>query len=811
MPGRIAAAAWLAALVGAANVHEVRDLAELELAKVSFVKLDPSDGCCQTELDDLWAMFAAHVTQKVWRVNCERRPGACESVLADSGRKHETPNQPLFGAWVDGQYEIYSGSKELPALVAWLQKRAGNPPPPAFPPTHKRVPGSFQSTNAARVSPPGSFEEFSKKSEEERHAQMGDALDSGKVDLRQQQGSVMAALVGRYYVHTYRYAKARHFYNMAAIQPDGAMDAIDAPGVDDCGAIQLATFADPYPASLDARDAQFAELARRADALVARARPLAVPFATGAAPFRDAYSLCVQTAFYHSFYYTPDMAERMARHFAVATRAFPELLYTAPHLVSSCAGGKARCKASAAAKRRQLAAKRGGERPRLRLGIGSAFFTPASSVLSDFRGVLERLPRDRFEVFWLNFDENGDDMEAKVVEELANARGRDEVVHHIKGSHNSGAADNDPYTYPTWLHAAHKLVGGLHLDVLLYLDLTMSPLITRVACARLARVQLTSHGHPTTSGIPSTIMDYYASWAAAEDFENGADPRAHYTEELALLPAHLLHQYYEPRVTDDGRSALDGQRFRHITRADFAGVGLPDDVRALRWYVCMQKPFKLAPEFDGLLAGVQRDDPSALLVMHKAPRAEAQEALQARLKRAGVELARVRFLDALQHYQLLGLYANADVVLDSYPASGCTTTREALELGALIVTLPARYLGSRWTLAYYELMGVRDLVARDAAHYVELAVRCGTDAAFAERTKARILETVGRLFRRDEAVDAWADLLERLADGDGAAGGGPGAADDEPVFGSAAFELDDEPTAGGAHVRTYTMLPRTEL
>ena len=42
MPGRIAAAAWLAALVGAANVHEVRDLAELELAKVSFVKLDPS-------------------------------------------------------------------------------------------------------------------------------------------------------------------------------------------------------------------------------------------------------------------------------------------------------------------------------------------------------------------------------------------------------------------------------------------------------------------------------------------------------------------------------------------------------------------------------------------------------------------------------------------------------------------------------------------------------------------------------------------------------------------------------------------------
>ena len=183
-----------------------------------------------------------------------------------------------------------------------------------------------------------------------------------------------------------------------------------------------------------------------------------------------------------------------------------------------------------------------------------------------------------------------------------------------------------------------------------------------------------------------------------------------------------------------------------------------------------------------------------------------------RRPRAGVDLARVRFIDMLQHHMLLGLYANADVVLDSYPASGCTTTREALELGARIVTLPARYLGSRWTFAYYEKMGVRDLIARDTAHFVEIAVRCATDAAFAERTKARILETVGRLFRRDEAVDAWADLLERLADGDNGGGGGsPGDADDEPVFGSAAFDLDDVAAAGGAHVRGYTMLPRTEL
>ena len=45
------------------------------------------------------------------------------------------------------------------------------------------------------------------------------------------------------------------------------------------------------------------------------------------------------------------------------------------------------------------------------------------------------------------------------------------------------------------------------------------------------------------------------------------------------------------------------------------------------------------------------------------------------------------------------LHVVSDVVLDSYPAGGCTTTREALELGKAVVTLPAKYLGARWSLA----------------------------------------------------------------------------------------------------------------
>eukprot|EP00966_Prymnesium_polylepis_P016166 373325-Prymnesium_polylepis.2 len=95
----------------------------------------------------------------------------------------------------------------------------------------------------------------------------------------------------------------------------------------------------------------------------------------------------------------------------------------------------------------------------------------------------------------------------------------------------------------------------------------MGSLIHRTAMARLARVQATSHGHPVTSGFDSKVMHHYISWAAAEL----PSAPSHYTEQLQLLPAHSIHQYYERR-TQDGTSILDGMNFQALTRADLADL-----------------------------------------------------------------------------------------------------------------------------------------------------------------------------------------------------------------------------------------------
>ena len=82
-----------------------------------------------------------------------------------------------------------------------------------------------------------------------------------------------------------------------------------------------------------------------------------------------------------------------------------------------------------------------------------------------------------------------------------------------------------------------------------------------------------------------------------------------------------------------------------------------------------------------------------------------------------------------------------------------------------VVTLPAKYLGSRWSAAFYSIMGIDELTATSEDDYVRIALRLGIDQNWRQRVRGRILATVGRLFERDEAVDAWAALLTRLARG----------------------------------------------
>lgn len=88
-----------------------------------------------------------------------------------------------------------------------------------------------------------------------------------------------------------------------------------------------------------------------------------------------------------------------------------------------------------------------------------------------------------------------------------------------------------------------------------------------------------------------------------------------------------------------------------------------------------------------------------------------------------------------------------------------TTTRDAFDAGALVVTLPAKYLGSRWSTAYYNIIGVTDLVAQNKSHYVDLAVHFARNIKARRKLQDRVQKNLHKMYHQDKAVESWTNAL----------------------------------------------------
>ena len=109
-----------------------------------------------------------------------------------------------------------------------------------------------------------------------------------------------------------------------------------------------------------------------------------------------------------------------------------------------------------------------------------------------------------------------------------------------------------------------------------------------------------------------------------------------------------------------------------------------------KWYFCAQASFKIHLLFDKMLYNILKEDKLALVILisNKKELHDMDNNLLDRFSKSNIDLNRVVFINKLEHHQLMTMYQHSDVVLDSYFFGGDTTTREAFEIGAPIITLP---------------------------------------------------------------------------------------------------------------------------
>lgn len=244
--------------------------------------------------------------------------------------------------------------------------------------------------------------------------------------------------------------------------------------------------------------------------------------------------------------------------------------------------------------------------------------------------------------------------------------------------------------------ATADLIRADRIDVLIVVAGWFNENRPLVASYRAAPVQV-SMIDATTSGIDG--MD----WFIGDDVLTPAQGSEMFVERLARLP--VLYNYPATGVgTIAPRPATTPGR---VTFGSF------------------NSPTKLTPSTLALWARVLRRLPDARLLLKymdafAAP--DIQERVVRRFADHGISADRLLFPrgDAYED-QPLGRYNQVDIVLDTHPFTGGTTTFEALWMGVPVVTLQGSGFRGRVSAAHLLPLGLGELVAETEDAFVDIA------------------------------------------------------------------------------------------
>jgi predicted O-linked N-acetylglucosamine transferase (SPINDLY family) len=248
------------------------------------------------------------------------------------------------------------------------------------------------------------------------------------------------------------------------------------------------------------------------------------------------------------------------------------------------------------------------------------------------------------------------------------------------------------------------------VDILVDLDSLTLDITCHTVALKPAPVQVSWLGWDA-SGIPA--IDYFI----ADPYVLPDWAQEHYSEKIWRLPqTYIAVDGFETDVPSLRRDQLD----------------IPADAIV---YLSAQKGYKRHADTVRLQMKIIKEVPNSyFLIKGQADQESIKPFFAAIAEAEGVSLERLRFLPetALEGTHRANL-AIADVILDTFPYNGATTTLETLWMGVPLVTRVGEQFAARNSYTMLKNVGVEEGIAWTDEEYIEWGVRLGKDEALRQQ------------------------------------------------------------------------------
>ncbi|ABM77036.1 tetratricopeptide repeat protein [Prochlorococcus marinus] len=291
--------------------------------------------------------------------------------------------------------------------------------------------------------------------------------------------------------------------------------------------------------------------------------------------------------------------------------------------------------------------------------------------------------------------------------------------------------------------AACEIIRNEHLNVLLYPDIGMSPYTYILAMFRLAQVQVTGWGHPSTTGLKT--MDYFLSCEPIEP----DNAQSKYTEQLIKLKK--LPCIYTPPET----TAISSSRDKFMLPSDKILIGIP------------QSLFKFHPDYDVVLEEILYRLPNAKFVLIEGQNKSQTERLKNRwATKAPKTLENAIFLQTMPQADYLCLLKTVDILLDPIYFGSGNTFYESMAVGTPLVTMPGDYMRGRIVAGGYKQMKLENApIAANTQEYIEITVMLAENVESRKCLKKQIEARAQKyLFNDQEAANEIIEFLQAAVD-----------------------------------------------